>query len=259
MAALPLADTLQAVELADGVEIHLRVAGPAPRSMAWLIDVLILMASVIGLGIALNIVGAVVGAQVATGIYMLLLFLLWWFYNVYFEVSKRAATPGQRSVGLKVVSVSGGPVTLSQSLIRNLLRVVDFMPALYLFGIICCLFTRRFQRLGDLVADTVVIYADPKAPPLPTLQVNAQTVVPPTALSRVEQAALTEFLERAPQWSDARKLELTDILEPLTRRTGLPGLINVCGIALWAQQGGKVAGAPPVKKIAPAQPWAANV
>jgi uncharacterized RDD family membrane protein YckC len=240
MAALPLADTLQSVELADGVEIHLRVAGPAPRCLAWLLDLLIYAVFMIGVVIALSLMsGALGGEQIVGGISMLLSFFLAWFYNVFFEMGKKSATPGQRAVGLKVASVSGGPVRLPQSIIRNLLRVVDFMPMLYLFGLICCLFTRRFQRLGDLVADTVVVYADPKAQPPPALQVNAEAMVPSAALSRAEQAALVEFLERAPQWSDARKIELSDLLEPLTQRTGLPGLVNTCGVALWVQHGGR--------------------
>lgn len=240
MAASPPADTLQPVELADGVEIHLRVAGPAARSSAWLIDLLIYAGILAAIGIALLIMGEATGSsRVTQGIFLLLSFLLGWFYNVYFEMGKKAATPGQRAMGLKVASVSGGPVRLPQSMIRNLLRVVDFMPAGYLFGFICCLFTRRFQRLGDLVADTVVIYAEPKVKYAEALKVNAEPIVPSAALSRAEQAALMDFLDRAPHWSDARKIELTDLLEPLTDRQGLPGLMRVCGMGLWVKQGGQ--------------------
>lgn len=234
------ADTLQAVELADGVEIHLRVAGPAVRSAAWLLDLLCYILILAALGTVIVIAGGGIGGdQIAGGIMMLLSFLLAWFYNVFFELGKKAATPGQRAMGLKVSSVSGGPVRLPQSIIRNLLRVVDFMPAFYLFGFVCCLFNRRFQRLGDLVADTVVVYAEPATRQPADLKVNADPVAPGATLSRAEQAALVEFLERAPQWSDARKMELSNLLTPLTERTGLAGLVRVCGMALWVQQGGK--------------------
>ncbi|MDZ4289168.1 MAG: RDD family protein [Prosthecobacter sp.] len=237
--AAQTADTLQAVELADGVEIHLRVAGPAVRSAAWLLDLLLYICLMLGISVAVSLVGGTVGGQITGGIILLLAFLLNWFYNVFFEMGKRAATPGQRAMGLKVASVSGGPVRLPQSIIRNLLRVVDFMPAAYLFGFVCCLFNRRFQRLGDLVADTVVVYAEPAARPPAALKVNAEPVAPAMALSRAEQAALVEFLERAPHWSDARKMEMSNLLSPLTERTGLSGLVRVCGMALWIQQGGK--------------------
>jgi hypothetical protein len=69
--------------------------------------------------------------------------------------------------------------------------------------------------------------------------VNADPQPPPQALSRAEQAAILQFLERAPQWSDARKMELSDLLEPLTGRTGLSGLTQVCGMGVWLQKGGK--------------------
>lgn len=239
MAALPPADTLQPVELADGVEIHLKVAGPAVRSMAWLIDLLIFSVTLIILFIVLGMLTSSLGDQTVQGILLLCLFVLSWFYNVFFEMGKRAATPGQRMMKLKVASVSGAPVRLPQSLIRNMLRVIDFMPGFYLFGLTCCLFTRRFQRLGDLVADTVVVYEEPLEVKVMTHQVNAEALPPPVPLSRGEQAALLQFLERAPQWSEERRTELTDLLEPLTGNRGTAGLRQACGMALWVQRGGQ--------------------
>jgi uncharacterized RDD family membrane protein YckC len=145
--ALPI-DTLQPVELADGVEIHLRVAGPAVRSLAWFIDLLIFFVVIFAWVLLVGIIAGGLGDGIAQGVMLLGLFLLAWFYNVVFEMTARGATPGQRAVGVKVASVSGAPVRLPQSIIRNLLRTIDFMPAGYLFGLICCLFTQRFQRFG---------------------------------------------------------------------------------------------------------------
>jgi len=89
------------------------------------------------------------------------------------------------------------------------------------------------------VADTVVIYDDPKEVKAAPIQVNAEPQPPPMPLSRAEQAAILQFLERAPQWSDARKIELSNLLEPLTDHTGLSGLTRVCGMGVWLQKGGK--------------------
>lgn len=239
MAAIPTADTLQPVELADGVEIHLRVAGPAARSSAWLLDTLIFVGVMIGASMLIGFVARGLGPQVTQGIFLLLLFFMLWFYNVFFEMTKKAATPGQRVMKLKVTSVSGAPVRLPQSMIRNLLRVIDFMPGFYLFGFVCCLFTRRFQRLGDLVADTVVVYAEPAADKTVLQPLNIKTMPPPVPLLREEQAALLQFIERAPLWSDERRRELSDLLEPMTRKTGYPGLNEVCGIATWIEKGGR--------------------
>jgi uncharacterized RDD family membrane protein YckC len=234
-----LADTLESVELADGVQIHLRVAGPSVRSVAWLLDMLLFTLIVILLGLAIVFLsGMLIGAQVGQGLMLLMLFILNWFYNVFFELSAKAATPGQRHMGLKVVSVSGGPVRLPQSMIRNILRVVDFMPFGYLFGLTCCFCTSRFQRLGDLVADTVVVYADKPLTEVVGMKVNADPMPPPVPLNREEQAAMLQFLERSPRWSDARKTELSDVLEPLTKRRGMGGLLDTVKMALWLQSGG---------------------
>ncbi len=239
MAAAALTDTLQAVELADGVEIRLRIAGPAARSVAWLIDLFVLIGCYIVLGLVISQVSRWTGGEIGQGLMLLCMFLLSWFYNVFFEVGARGASPGQRSMGLKVASVSGAPVTLPQSITRNLLRVVDFMPFGYLLGLVCCLFTRKFQRLGDLVANTVVIYSGDKKPAPSRQNVNAEAIAPTLALSREEQAALMQFIERAPQWSDARKIELSDMLEPLTQATGMSGLSKLAGITLWLQNRGR--------------------
>lgn len=239
MAAAALTDTLQAVELADGVEIHLRVAGPAVRSVAWLIDSIIFLGCIFALSIVFAIVSSWTGAEIGNGLRLLCMFMLMWFYNVFFEVGPKGASPGQRTMGLKVASVSGAPVTLPQSIIRNLLRVVDFMPFGYLLGLVCCLFTRKFQRLGDLVANTVVIYSGDKKKLATAPKVNAHPIAPSVALSREEQAALLQFIERAPQWSDARKVELSNLLEPLTHSNGMSGLSKLAGMTLWLQNRGR--------------------
>lgn len=239
MAAAELTDTLQTVELADGVEIHLRVAGPAVRSVAWLIDFLILIVCYMVLGIMFAVVSHWTGEEIGQGLMLLCMFLLTWFYNVVFEVGAKGASPGQRAMGLKVASVSGAPVLLPQSLMRNLLRVVDFLPFGYLLGLVCCLFTKKFQRLGDLVANTVVIYSGKKKNLITPPKVNAEPNAPPVPLSREEQAALLLFVERALHWSDARKIELSNVLEPMTGATGMSGLSKLAGMTLWLQNRGR--------------------
>lgn len=237
--AAALADTLESVELADGVQIHLRVAGPAVRSVAWLLDLLLFCVILFGVSIVVGLLAGAAGNQVGQGVYLLILFVLNWFYNVFFEMGSRAATPGQRRMGLKVVSLNGGPVRLPQSMTRNILRVVDFMPAGYLFGLVCTLCTSRFQRLGDLVADTVVIYADKNdARVRERSRLNAEPLPPAVPLTREEQAAFLQFLERSPQWSEERRIEMTNVLMPLTQKFGMPGLVSAVQTGLWLETGG---------------------
>lgn len=248
------ADTLQTVELADGVEIHLRVAGPVVRSMAFMIDLMVRLGIYIAVGIAMALLlGPVIGGEITSGLTLLFMFFMEWFYNVIFEAGARGATPGQRSMKLRVMSMTGGPVTMAQAVMRNFLRVVDFMPGFYLTGIVCMLFTKRFQRLGDLVANTVVTYADVPPPPMPKVEIRADRRVPPVVLTREEQAALLQFLERAPLWADARRVELAALTEPLTHAPGMEGLRRLCGMALWLQEPEEKEkrGGPPPLKVEP--------
>lgn len=246
------ADTLQSIELADGVEIHLRVAGPAARSMAYTIDLLVRLALYIVVGlVAIFWVRPAIGGELTGGLMLLFMFLMEWFYNVFFEAGKRGSTPGQRAMKLRVMSMTGGPVSLAQAVMRNFLRVVDFMPGLYLTGIVCMLFTKRFQRLGDLVANTVVTYAD--APPgrQHKAEIQAPRRAPSAVLTREEQAALLQFIERAPQWADERRLELSTLVEPLTQAPGMEGLVRLCGMSLWLQDPDEKRATPPSASVAP--------
>jgi len=243
------ADTLQTVELADGVEIQLRVAGLAVRSMAYMIDLLLrMLIYAVMFFVFILAVQPVIGREMTTGLYLLFLFVMEWFYNVIFEAGAKGATPGQRSMKLRVMSVTGGPVTFAQAVMRNFLRFVDFMPGLYLTGIVCMLFTKRFQRLGDLVANTVVTYAEAPLEKASDVKIQAERRAPTQVLTREEQAALLQFIERAPKWADERRMELAAIVEPLTGAPGVEGLRRLCGMALWLRDPEeKKDGPPPLK------------
>lgn len=252
MAAPARADTLQPVELADGVEIQLRVAGPAVRGMAFTIDLLLRLGIYLGVFIAaIFLVTPSIGGEMTTGLVLLFMFLMEWFYNVFFEAGAKGATPGQRSMKLRVMSLTGGPVTLAQAVMRNFLRVVDFMPGLYLTGIVCMLFTKRFQRLGDLVANTVVTYAEIPPPKTAQVDIRAERRAPAQVLTREEQAALLQFIERAPLWADERRIELSTLAQPLTQAPGVEGLRRLCGMALWLQEPEEKRGVPPPLRGAP--------
>lgn len=245
------ADTLQPVELADGVEIQLRVAGVAVRSMAYMIDLLIRILIDIVVGIAAFwLLPQLVGGEVTSGLFLLFVFFMEWFYNVLFEAGAKGATPGQRSMKLRVMSVTGGPVTMAQAVMRNFLRVADFMPLLYLTGIVCMLFTRRFQRLGDLVANTVVTYAEVPLTMAADVQIQVERRAPSQVLGREEQAALLQFLERAPLWADERRVELASLAQPLTQAQGTEGLRRLCGMALWLQDPEEKRAAQPLRGAA---------
>jgi uncharacterized RDD family membrane protein YckC len=85
-------------------------------------------------------------------------FLLYWGYFTLFEAFWNGQTPGKRFCKLRVIRDSGRQITLFESMTRNLVRVIDFMPGIYAVGLITMLCNRSNKRLGDLAAGTLVVH-----------------------------------------------------------------------------------------------------
>lgn len=236
---------MQAVELAEGVVIRLRVAGPLLRAGAYLIDLLIRGAVMAVVAVALMTSGVVVGDRVGAGLGALFGFLMEWFYPMVFEAGRRGATPGKRMLGLRVVQVTGSPVGWGQAFVRNILRWVDAMPLFtYGFGLASCLATQRFQRLGDLAAGTVVIYE--REPVLPGVAAPPPiAAVPlPVGLTADETRALVSFRERAGLWSPGRREEIAAQAEALSGVHGAAGVSRLMAMAHWVQEKKQALGRP---------------
>lgn len=202
-------DTLRTIPTPEGIELTLRVAGPVARARAWAIDVLVRLV----IFFALQIVFAMLGRGVGTGLAILTWFLLEWFYPVFFEVLWHGATPGKKACDLCVLHENGTPVGWGASVARNLLRAVDFLPFLYGFGLMAMLMNRDFKRLGDLAAGTIVVYTEGKTKPraVPT----DSPLEPGVDLLLPEQRAVVDFAARRAGWSDARADELAAHATPL--------------------------------------------
>lgn len=219
-------DTRQSVATPEGVDLSLVPAGAVPRASAFALDLLLRGVLLGAIAILLSMLG-----RFGTGLILLAAFLVEWFYPVAFEVLADGATPGKRALGLRVVEADGRPVGFAGSMIRNLLRTADFLPFLFGFGLLFMLFHPRFQRLGDLAAGTLVVWA-PEAPQAPALP-PAPPQAPACKLRLAEQKALIAYAERCPRLSPARQEELADILEPLTHARGATGVRRLQGMARW--------------------------
>ncbi|MDZ7751376.1 MAG: RDD family protein [Gammaproteobacteria bacterium] len=208
-------DTLKYLETPEGVELGLQVAGPVARGLAWALDVLIRLGFYIVLALVLLPMG-----RFGTGLFLVLLFLGEWFYPVVGEVLFHGATPGKRSLGLRVIADNGTPVTLAASLIRNLLRFVDFLPLFYGVGLVAMMLNRDFRRLGDVAAGTLVVYGrDPRPREgMPRIEGAA----PPFELRAEERQAVLDFAERRQLLSDERARELAALTGPLVAGSGDP-------------------------------------
>jgi uncharacterized RDD family membrane protein YckC len=92
------------------------------------------------------------------GIIILLSFVFYWGYYIFFETLWNGQTPGKRIVGLRVIRVDGTPVSLSEVVIRNLVRTIDLLPLAYGVGVVTMFISQNSRRLGDLAAGTVVVH-----------------------------------------------------------------------------------------------------
>ena len=202
-------DTLHAVETPEGVDLNLRAAGPVPRAFAWVVDTLLRSTILVALAMVLASFG-----MFGQGLLMIATFVVWWFFPVLFEIYARGRTPGKRLMGLTVVHEDGTPVGWSASILRNFLRVVDFLPLFYAVGLVSMLLDASFRRLGDLAAGTLVVYADPVRPPAAEIPETAP-LAPPVPLALDEQRAVIAFAERAPFLTAERASELASIPTPL--------------------------------------------
>ncbi len=140
----------------EGVRFSLLLAGPVTRFLAWLVDLLCVAAGTLALLWVVALV-AVVGPGLAAAVAFLGGFLIWFGYGIVLEWFWQGRTIGKRLLRLRVMDELGLRLSFSQVVIRNLLRLVDMLPMLYLTGALACVLTRRAQRLGDLAANTVVV------------------------------------------------------------------------------------------------------
>jgi uncharacterized RDD family membrane protein YckC len=158
----PIGDQLN-IDTPELVAIEMPLAGIGSRFIAILVDYLIWGAAfTLLLALAAIIIPAVhvlgeVSANWAVGIFFLIVFLLQWGYFALFEAFGNGRTPGKRAARIRVIHQSGRGISFFESLARNLVRFVDYMPGFYAVGVVAIFVSRRHQRLGDMVAGTLVV------------------------------------------------------------------------------------------------------
>jgi uncharacterized RDD family membrane protein YckC len=145
----------------EAVALEFRTANLGSRILAYLIDMAVVVAGILAGLFAVALLGQatelVVPDWVALTIVLVLLPSWWLGYFIAFETLWRGRTLGKAALGLRVVTKEGAPVRFRHAAIRALLGLVDFAIASGFFAIVFILFTRDNQRLGDLVAGTLVL------------------------------------------------------------------------------------------------------
>jgi uncharacterized RDD family membrane protein YckC len=156
-------DTLS-VRTPEGVAFTFRIASPAIRLAAMIIDLGVISVTWSVVGSLVRII-APVSEDVAGLATIIFYFVLSVGYRIVTEWKWRGQSLGKRLFRLRVVDVRGKRLAFEQVAMRNLLRFVDAMPFAYLVGGAVALLNRRGQRLGDLAAGTLVIWEP--AQPMP--------------------------------------------------------------------------------------------
>jgi uncharacterized RDD family membrane protein YckC len=151
------------IETPEQTVLEFEVAGIGSRFLALAYDTLIQILLGLGLLVVMLVVAVALPNSANTGVWFLALivlsyFLLYFGYFTIFEIIWNGQTPGKKKEGLRVIKDSGRPITPAESVGRNLMRIVDQLPAFYAVGIGSVLLSRQNKRLGDFVAGTIVVH-----------------------------------------------------------------------------------------------------
>jgi uncharacterized RDD family membrane protein YckC len=154
----PLSDSDLIVATPERVSFDYQVAGLGTRAIAQLIDLLIVSA----VEVAVVFFGFAAGSVTNSGTVAFLIIIVFSFINVfgYFWVSEAlwsGQTLGKKAFRLRAVGDRGEPLTFMQAGIRNIIRIVDFLPYGYGIGMVVLFANGKGKRLGDLAAGTIVV------------------------------------------------------------------------------------------------------
>jgi uncharacterized RDD family membrane protein YckC len=186
------------IETPEQMPLEFTVAGIGSRFLALALDTLIQ----VGLGLVMLIVLAVLGITTrglgwrGQGLWLMaafgfIAFLLMFGYFAIFEIAWNGQTPGKRLVGIRAVKETGRPLTPSETIGRNLLRIVDQLPALYAVGMVVALLNAKNKRLGDFVAGSVVVRESSMQEIKPIWQTTQSSREAPAGGARVSTISLS--------------------------------------------------------------------
>ena len=155
--------TLQSI---TGVDVELRIAGVGSRSFAFVIDwhiraILAFAWWAVGTMMSLGKLALLAEGRSPGSGYFLWVVLpaigIYLFYHPVLEVLMRGSTPGKRMAGVRIVTRTGDIPGMGALLIRNVFRLIDSLPFVYLVGLATAMFTEQHVRLGDIAAGTLLI------------------------------------------------------------------------------------------------------
>jgi uncharacterized RDD family membrane protein YckC len=152
----PVVDHAGVIITPEAVVIDLDTGGVASRLLAGLIDA-VLRVVVLWVILLLSLLFGL-GGGTSTVVVVFSVFAALMVYPVLCETLTRGRTPGKRAVGLRVVTVDGAPIRFREAWLRMLGGIADLLlPPGGVTGLLFVWGTPRNQRIGDLLAGTIVV------------------------------------------------------------------------------------------------------
>jgi uncharacterized RDD family membrane protein YckC len=164
---LPLSssDDQITVHSVTGVDLTLSIAGPGTRSYAFVIDwhIRLLLAGA-WLLVAMFALQMTLNLRSRDALFSVLpAAIIYFLYHPILEVAMRGRTPGKRMAGVRILNRNGGSPSMTALSIRNIFRLIDCLPVLYVVGLVTCFFTANRVRVGDMAAGTLLVLDDAAA------------------------------------------------------------------------------------------------
>lgn len=212
----------------EAVVLEFETAGLGSRLVAFTIDAFIqgalLIAFFVTTAFAFDALGT--AGWVGLAFVYVSLFLILFGYGPVFETFWRGRTPGKAALGLRVVTTEGAPARFRHAAIRGALGLVDFWLLTGGVAVLAILFSRRNQRLGDLVAGTIVLRERTGARALIPVQFRIPLgfedyalTIDPAGLRPADYAAVRSFLIRAPSLTPPLRASVArELAVPLAAR-----------------------------------------
>jgi uncharacterized RDD family membrane protein YckC len=168
-------------------------------------------------------------SSASLGLYFAFCFVLWAGYGAVCEAVFNGQTLGKMALGIRVVTDQGVPITGTQAFLRNLIWASDGILMGYIPAILCMVLTRKFQRLGDLAAGTMVMVENrPGRGGVEPVRDRVAEKVLPWLPSHIDAGpevarALSDYVKHRDRFGSERREEMAGHLAaPLRARFNLP-------------------------------------
>ena len=193
------------IDTPEQIALELPLAGIGSRFLAVAVDT-VLQSALYLAGVLTLMVGPRIGGGLPSllrlmgpALGILFMFCVYWGYFAFFEIIWSGRTPGKRIARIRVIKESGRPINVYESIGRNVLRAIDFLPVMYGLGVVVMMLNRHSRRIGDFVAGTVVVYdtaTDALAPDWRAAPGRAASNAPMTRVSAEELRLIETYLQR---------------------------------------------------------------